>query len=304
MKQAFQTSRVMKGGRVAGDGQTLARSNKVSAIIDITEGNRPEGELKALFKEVIDLKAALDEHAIVAITDPQGKITYVNDKFCAISKYSREELLGQDHRIVNSGYHSKEFMRNLWTTIARGKVWRGEIKNRAKDDSYYWVDTTIVPFLNEDGKPRQYVVIRNDITDHKSAEEASAHLAAIVNSSNDAIVGKDLNSKITSWNSGAQKVFGYSAQEMIGQPITRLIPPDRLEEETEIMERVKRGEVVEHVETLRVTKDGRLINVSVTVSPIRDKQGTIIGASKVARDITDRKQAEQVIRDLNIHLEQ
>lgn len=143
----------------------------VAIQADITDRKKMEQQLQDTLKEVQDYKYALDQASIVAITNAKGIITQANENFCHISKYSMEELIGSDHSILNSGYHSSEFFKNLWRTIGKGQVWKGEIRNRAKDDSYYWVETTIVPFLNDQNKPYQYLAIRNDITEKKKQEE-------------------------------------------------------------------------------------------------------------------------------------
>jgi diguanylate cyclase (GGDEF)-like protein/PAS domain S-box-containing protein len=138
---------------------------------EITFSKLNELELNTTIKELADFKFALDESSIVAITDHKGKITYVNDNFCEISKYSRDELIGKDHRIINSGHHPKVFFQEMWNIIQSGNVWSGELKNRAKDGTYYWVKTTIVPFVDSNGKTYQFMAIRQDITEKKEIEE-------------------------------------------------------------------------------------------------------------------------------------
>src|SRR5919202_2803001 len=152
------------------------------------------------------------------------------------------------------------------------------------------------PVLDEEGRVRFAVNIFRDMTGLKHAEEVRVRLAAIVESSEDAIIGKTLEGTITDWNRGAQKIYGYSAEEVVGKPIDILVPPERPDEIPKIMERLRRGEVIDHYETVRVTKDGRRLDISLTISPIRDPSGNIMGASTIARDITERKRAEEALK--------
>jgi len=238
----------------------------------------------------------------IIVTDLQGRILYWNEGATALFGYSAQEMLGNTPAFLYPEIRTNHFHDDL-EQIRVGTPYHGEWIGRRKDGTAIWIDVKTTLLRNTMGQAIGFIGVAKDISGPKQAEEASRRLAAIVESSDDAIIGKTLEGIITSWNRAAERMYGYTVAEAVGQPITLLFPPNRQHEFVTIMERITRGERIDHYETTRVRKDGTLLRVSVTVSPIHDSAGQVIGASAIAHDITEQRRLEAEIRQTRQQLE-
>lgn len=265
---------------------------------DIHKQKITELEIQSSLKTLEDYKFSLDQSAIIAFTDDKGRILSINDNFCKISKYSREELIGKTHKIINSNYHPKEFFLDLWKTISSGKVWRGEIKNRAKDASYYWVDTTIVPFLDQNKKPFQYLAIRFDITARKLADEKAISALKeknnILESIGDGFFALDKNFTVSYWNRAAETLLHLPREQIIGKNLWEIFSP-----EIEQTSYKNYTHAMKSMEIIHFEEYYKPIEKWFEISAYPSEEGLTI----FFRDVTDKKKAIEHIRISNERFE-
>jgi PAS domain S-box-containing protein len=293
---------------------------------DVSERHRAQAAIRAakehaeqLLAELTSHQKAIDDHAIVTVTDAEGRIVHANDRFCEISGYARHELIGRTHAVVNSRTHSGAFFADLWRTISRGDVWRGEVCNRAKDGRLFWLEMTVAPFRDTTGRIVKHIAIRTDITVRKMIEArmsaTNARLQAILDAASEvAIIACDLRGVITTFNPGAERMLGWREEEVVG-----IRSPECLHDAAELRARaaalsVELGRPVEGFETFvaiprrdgsekrewtYVRKNGTRLTVQLVVTPQRDTDGAICGYLGLAMDVSDQRRTTTELRETN-----
>jgi PAS domain S-box-containing protein len=256
---------------------------------------------EALWESEARFRGTFEQAAVgIAHVSTDGRFLRVNDKLCEILGYGREELLGlsfagltvpEDQAGSHEAHHAM--------LTGKLKTHNAEKRYRRKQGEVVWVNLAATLERTAAGEPKYFISVLEDITGRKRTDEVVRQLAAIVEHSADAIIGKTLDGIITSWNPAAEKMFGHSAAEIIGRPLEIIVPPDRLHEEVEILAGLARGDMIRHLETVRIRKDSQRFDVSVTISPIKDSTGSIVGASKIVRDISERKRTETALEALS-----
>ena len=291
-------STTVEGSVGVGEQSSRASGTGLAATHDVGDERRPEHE--ALLDEGL-FRAAFESSlvGIVRVT-AEGEYIEVNDAFANMLGYSRDELVGMTFRDVThpNDISADEAGRAAILSGGGPHQYRGEKRYLGKDGSVVWADQSAV-LLEANGYPAQFHIHVVNITERKRTQRDAAHFAAVVESSNDAIVGKDLDGFVTSWNGGATRLYGYSEAEMLGRSISVLAPPGRGDELPEIVERVRLGERIDAYETVCERRDGTQVDVSLTVSPIRDPDGTFVGASMIGRDISARLRYQEQLRVLS-----
>lgn len=290
-------------------GKRLADEDSLEELSHLLAGLVSEllttrSSLEHALADVRNQQFALDQHAIVSITDASGVLIYANDKFCEISHYSREQLLGQNHRIVNSGLHSDEFFRNMWETISSGQVWHGEIRNQARDRSFYWTNASIVPFLDAQNKPYQYISIRTDITQQRQLKEeiesSKALLQNVMNTLGEGVYTLDAAGRCTFLNPEAEKILGWTLAEVRGKVLHDVVHSVKQDgvhvhvEACEISQRMQAGQVYRSEDETFRHKSGAYFPISIVASPIFEN-GNIVGSVAAFQDVTARHAAEAAL---------
>ena len=255
------------------------------------------------------VSAASQTDEIIMITDadlerPGPRIVFVNPAFTRVTGYSATEAVGKSPRILQGPGTDRSLMRQLVSDLKKGEPFYGETTNYKKDGTPYAVEWHISPVRDTSGKITHFVSVQRDVSEKKTAEEDHRRLVALVESSDDAIISKDLEGNITSWNRGAHQIYGYNEKEVLGKSIRFIFPKDKMSEFDHIMQKMVAGDRLGHFETVRVRKDGAHINVSLSISPIIDHHDKIMGVSVIARDVTKQKMLEAELKRYTESLEQ